>query len=202
MSGLAAAVWQTAIKGLQDCCSTSVGLPPDSAEAEAAYKRANFCFQPLVHLPTPLPKAVWKKVVLQQKVGGPQCSITELQSQEQTCLVLDLALDCVMTYSQASSKRQHQTSRTDKSHRHTFVNKQQPPVLSHEAIHLQLVLSSIGCCCCSSSTDNQVLTRNSVVQHDFVNSVLVFRSPCSLVPHSLQQVSTVGILLLCGQPGS
>jgi hypothetical protein len=78
MSGNAAAVWQTAIKGLQVCCSSTVGLPPDSAEAQAAYNMAKLCFQPLISLPTPPPKAVWKKVVLQQKVGNGTASVCKL----------------------------------------------------------------------------------------------------------------------------
>jgi hypothetical protein len=69
MSGHAVSIWQRAIKGLQDLCSGAVGLPPDSAEAEAAYNRAALFFEPVLDLPTPAPKAVWKKVVLQQKVG-------------------------------------------------------------------------------------------------------------------------------------
>jgi hypothetical protein len=72
MSGHVASTWQAAIKGLQDCCSSAVGLLPDSAEAEAAYTRAALAFDPLHDLPTPAPKAVWKKVVMQQKVGQAQ----------------------------------------------------------------------------------------------------------------------------------
>jgi hypothetical protein len=67
MSSHVASVWQAAIKGLRDCCSSAVGLLPDSAEAEAAYTRAALAFDPLHDLQTP--KAAWKKVVLQQKVG-------------------------------------------------------------------------------------------------------------------------------------
>jgi hypothetical protein len=70
MSGNAAAAWQAAIKGLQDCCSTTVGLPPDSVEAKAAYDGAKLCMSSLASLPTPIPKAALKKVVLQQKVNS------------------------------------------------------------------------------------------------------------------------------------
>lgn len=48
MSGHAVSIWQRAIKGLQDLCSGAVGLPPDSAEAEAAYNRAALFFEPVL----------------------------------------------------------------------------------------------------------------------------------------------------------
>jgi hypothetical protein len=58
-----ATVWQQVIKRLQDCCS-SAGLVPNSQEVKAASR----CVEPLYGLP-PAPKAAWKKVVLQLKVG-------------------------------------------------------------------------------------------------------------------------------------
>jgi hypothetical protein len=62
-----ATVWQQAIRRLQDCCTTA-GLVPDSQEVEAASR----CVEPLYGLPQ-TPKAAWKKMVLQLKVGKPVC---------------------------------------------------------------------------------------------------------------------------------
>lgn len=72
MSGSVAAVWQQAIRALEECCSAAVELVPESAEAEAAYQSAfRAGMLPLVeHIKSGAPpKAVWKKLVLQLKVG-------------------------------------------------------------------------------------------------------------------------------------
>lgn len=70
--GSVAAVWQQAIRALEDCCSSAVWLVPESAEAESAYDNAfrsevqGLIGQSKSGAP---PKAVWKKLVLQLKVG-------------------------------------------------------------------------------------------------------------------------------------
>jgi hypothetical protein len=58
-----AALWQKAVKLLQDCSARQNG----STEANAALKGATDLIDKLTELPNP-PKAVWKKLVQQLQV--------------------------------------------------------------------------------------------------------------------------------------
>jgi hypothetical protein len=62
----AAAMWAKVAKLLQDCST----MQPGSADADAVLDGVYRLMEKLVELPTP-PKAVWKKLVQQHKVGQP-----------------------------------------------------------------------------------------------------------------------------------